>query len=500
MREFLSDRNFIIAKIEFGLKILLGFALVIFFLPLIVLPFFNHASADDYYGLSFYKHGFLQYQYYIYNNWSGRFSAIFFASFFLRNGFLYDHYYLHSLLLLLLNFIATFLLFKLLNKYVLKKHLSKGVPLLCAFIFTALTILCSPETSSLLFWFSSTFVYYAGLIFLQLSILFFVLLLYSSNNIVRTICYIFLPLLVFVINGFSEVFVVMQLCLFVLLYYAGFRKRTSSLFFIVLIIFFTGSAVLSFAAPGNYIRAQAIPALQLKNGIVAIAFSAAEVMATIFKNPLAWFATAVIFITGCRNKEMVSKHFKQKALCYLMIVCLLFFVFLLMAVIVGVIGLKGRIVPDRFLNMVCWFSLLLIFAAAYIGGISTKNNLFVFRFYKRELTAACYLILIVCLCCNNYISDAYKSMLSAPLYNTIITEQENIFKDASKNKTVAIVKTYDAALKELMQKKFPDASATYIKWAQQKPALIYNNNGDSDEQSILVLKKFYGVDSVVIKK
>ena len=501
MREFLSDRKFIIAKIELGLKILVAIALIIFFLPLFVLPFFNHASADDYYyGLAFYKSSFFGYQSYIYNNWTGRFSSTLLGSLFLKNHFLYDHYYLHSLIFLLLDFLSTFLLITNINKHVLNKRFKKANVVLSSIVFTALTIVCSPEMFGLIFWFSSSIVYYAGLIFIQFELSLFIILFYSKGSASKAFCYVLLPLFVFITNGFSEVFILIQLAIFCLFYFFGFFRKTSKIFLIVLFLFFVSSAVLSFAAPGNYVRAETIPTLKLANGIVAIAFSLMQAISDIFKNPLAWFAFVFLFLSGNTQRKNFSKYFKRKSIHYLLFLCVVLIAFLLLAVGEGVIGLKGRIVPDRFTNIVCWFSLLLLSLIAFIGGTSIKNEFSISRFYKGELALASYIILLLCLGCNNYINDAYKSMISAPLYNTILTEQENVFKAASKKKSIAIVKTYDVALKELMQKNFSNVSMTYTKWAQQKPAFIFNNNGDSDEQSILVLKNFYGVDSVIIKK
>jgi len=69
-----------------------------------VLPFFNHAAADDYVcGDLIHKHGFLGYQLYFYKTWGGRFSANFFSSVFSANDFIYSHYYFHTYILLILD-------------------------------------------------------------------------------------------------------------------------------------------------------------------------------------------------------------------------------------------------------------------------------------------------------------------------------------------------------------------------------------------------------------
>src|SRR5258708_6540270 len=107
MRKIFTEKNFIGSKKKLVSKLFLTLALFIFFLPLVILPFFNHAFTDDYFcGYRLHLYGFVDYQSTIYVNWGGRFAATFAGSLFAYNDFLYDHYYLHTLLLLVFNFIS----------------------------------------------------------------------------------------------------------------------------------------------------------------------------------------------------------------------------------------------------------------------------------------------------------------------------------------------------------------------------------------------------------
>ena len=195
MREILTDRKFIISKITVIFKVLFIVSLLIFFLPLLILPFYNHASADDYvYGTQFYNTGFLQYQSIIYNTWSGRFSATFLMSLFLFHHFLYDHYYLHTLSLLLLNFFTIFLLIRVVCKYILKKQFTFIQLIAFSFIDLVLITLCVPELMSLLFWFSSAIIYFTGIILISLELWMFLILYYSTSKLNKSFCFAFLPL------------------------------------------------------------------------------------------------------------------------------------------------------------------------------------------------------------------------------------------------------------------------------------------------------------------
>ncbi|MFL5809321.1 MAG: hypothetical protein ACJ749_07345, partial [Flavisolibacter sp.] len=125
MRELFTDKNLIASNILLFAKIILIASLVVFFLPLVILPFFNHACTDDYFG-GYYlnKEGFINYQVFVYTQWAGRFIATFAGSLFFNNNFLFDHYYLHSILLLLLNFISLLFLIDMIDKYILKEKWS----------------------------------------------------------------------------------------------------------------------------------------------------------------------------------------------------------------------------------------------------------------------------------------------------------------------------------------------------------------------------------------
>ena len=107
MREIFTDKSFRNRKKLLAAKLLLIIALFVFFAPLIILPFFNHPCADDYIcGYQLKEKGFWAYQSFIYQHWGGRFAATFTGSLFALNNYLYDHYYMHSILLLIINFFS----------------------------------------------------------------------------------------------------------------------------------------------------------------------------------------------------------------------------------------------------------------------------------------------------------------------------------------------------------------------------------------------------------
>ena len=204
MREIFTDKHFTTSKVLLVAKIFLIVSLIVFFIPLVILPFFNHACTDDYFG-GYYlkKEGFINYQEFVYTHWAGRFIATLTGSLFINKGFLYDHYYLHSLVLLLLNFLSLLFLLKTIDKYILQEKWSWFKKNLFALVFLALEISCVPQLVTFIFWFSSSLSYHPPVIFIQIEIALFIIMINSNNNTSKNICAILLPVVAFIINGFN---------------------------------------------------------------------------------------------------------------------------------------------------------------------------------------------------------------------------------------------------------------------------------------------------------
>ena len=128
------------------------------------------------------KKASLNYQWFIYTKWGGRFAATFTGSLFAYKDFLYNHYYLHTFLLLALNFISIFLLVHTFHKHVLKADNSFSKKMLMSFLFLALEICSLPEPSTFLFWFSSAITYQLPLALFQAEIALLIIYLYSEKR------------------------------------------------------------------------------------------------------------------------------------------------------------------------------------------------------------------------------------------------------------------------------------------------------------------------------
>ena len=500
MREIFTDKNFIETKKILAVKIILIIALFVFFIPLFILPFFNHACTDDYIcGYDLRQKDFLDYQVYIYNEKGGRFAATFIGSLFAKNNYLYDHYYLHSLLLLLVNFLSAWFLLSVLNKYVLKNDFIKRNVLLFSFIYIALNICCLPEPSTFLSWFSSAITYQTPVILVQIEIALFILLLNSSNAISKSVCSILLIILFFIINGFNELFIVVQLLMLIALFFFKAWRNISPAFLIFISLAFAGSAAIVLLSPGNEVRASVIVPKGLAIGTVAVLYHVAETLWSIFKEPLFWFSAMLVFMFANNTKGRYNEMaFIKKLANKKWIMPITIILFLIAAISLPVFALKGGIIPDRYLNSLVCVLIILLMIYAFVLGVETVRIQLPLILKKSVVLAAC-IFFLVGLLCNTFIKDAYKSIVSAPLYNAIITERENILKTAASTNKIAVVKSYDTTLKEHLNKEYSNSAQTLYNLVQQKPSLIFFYDDLATDYSIGTLKSFYGLDSIIIK-
>jgi hypothetical protein len=500
MREIFTDKNFITSKVLLLAKIFLIISLVVFFLPLIILPFFNHAYTDDYFG-GYYlnKEGFINYQEFVYNQWAGRFAATFVGALFINHGFLYEHYYLHSLSLLVLNFLSLFFLINTINKYILEEKWSLLKKVLFTLIFLALEICCVPQVVTFIFWFSSSLSYHPPVIFIQLEIALFILLLNSNKRTDKIICGILLPFLVFFINGFNELYIIIQFFLFLGIFWLGLGKKVSKFFIITILLFYVTSALIVFFAPGDKVRMEGIVPKGIAVGAIAVLYQCAQTLWGIFKNPLTWFMLAIAFEYGKRKKENLGNSvYIKKLLQPLWLMPLAIILFLIVSIGLPVVALKGGLIPERYLNGVSYFVLLLLIIYFFMLGVHRTSTIFAFPVLNKKIVFT--ILFAVGLLCNIYITEAYKSLISAPMYNTILSEREAALKEAASKNKIAEVDDYNLSLQKHLQADYSSSTKTLQQYIQQKPPLLFFEDDLATEYSINTLKNYYGLDSIIVRK
>lgn len=499
MREFLSDKNFITGKFIVAARLLLVLALLIFFLPLFILPFFNHPCADDYIcGSHLTTRGFWQYQSFIYNNWGGRFAATFTGSLFAGDNYLYNHYWLHSLLLLLMNILAALFMIGALNRYVLKdERLRKNLPWICL-LFVALQVCCLAEPSTYIFWFSSAVTYQLPVVLLQLQVGLWILVLHRNTVLARSLAYIFLPLLIVVVNGFNEVFIVAQALLLLFVFLSGGNKKLPKFFTVIILLGFIASALIVVLSPGIQSRTSIIEPKGILMGAAAVGYHIAESLWSICKNPVFWFAVVILFAYGSYGREkfrhfLLIKTFIKKR----WLLPGLILLFLIGAIGIAVTGLKGGIIPDRYVNAVIVLSTVLLLLLAFAEGVLFEQRQV--NFLSAPLQLLMLVLVIVGLLANSYIKDAYKSLIAAPLYDAVMDKRETQLKDAALYKQPAVVESYNVSMEKHLQQGYSNSTKTLKDLVQQKPSFIFFEDDLATEYSIETLKHFYGVDSIIVK-
>ena len=146
-------------------------AVVVFLIPFIAFCFWNFPSADDYIIIAKRdQYHFLELQKRFYLTWTGRYFATFISTAFSYTGFLYSHYYLHTLLLFFFTALSWLFCLSQINKLVFNKRLSTTTLLLISLLLLVFEINVIPEPVTAFYWFSSAITYQLPLILLLLFI------------------------------------------------------------------------------------------------------------------------------------------------------------------------------------------------------------------------------------------------------------------------------------------------------------------------------------------
>lgn len=479
---------------------LLLLALVLFFTPHLVLPFFNHPFTDDYFcGYHLDKYGFSGYQSFVYTACGGRFAATFTGALFAYNHFLFDHYYLHSILLLFLNTGTAILLLHTLNRQLLQSYYSNSKVIIAGLVFTALLISCIPQQSTFLYWFSSAITYSTGIALFQLLLAAMITLTNTGNKTIKGLCYAFIPVLIILLNGFNELFIVSNALLLCAYLYFTRNNKKHLLFLVIVIALFAASAWLVISAPGNDVRASRIVPKGLITGVAATGFETLLVFWNIFKTPLFWLSLITVCHMGSRlpveNNAMAAiRQLAEKK--WLMPVLILSSIIAMIGV--AVYGLKGGVIPDRYLNGVSIFTVMLLLLYAFIIGLFYKPFTSVTATMPDNAHTIIAITFAVGLLCTTVFADACQSLIAAPIYDSILTERTAALKTTANNHATAVLQDYNTALQQHIGKDYAGSSKTLVDMVQQKPTLLFFEDDLATDYSINMLKSFYRVDSIAV--
>lgn len=498
MNRIFNNKNEVTGSFPGIVKLLLVLSLIAFFIPLFILPFFNHAGADDYMcAIHLRKYGFAGYQSYIYKFWGGRYAATFAGAVYALNGFLYNHYYLHSLLLIVLNIVSSVFVLNAVNTHILKESFLKKNLVLLALIFTALEITVLAQPSTYIFWFSSAVTYQLPVILIECQIGLWVLLIRSKKSGTKALAYVLIPLLVIIINGFNELFVAAEFFMMSFVFAFGLHKQLPKTFIWLTVMLYTISAMIVLLSPGIQSRAANVLPKGIAIGAIVWGYHVAEVAWNIFRQPLFWLTAVAVFFAGnyFRQKNIdaftLFIYSKRKRLLLLSVA-----MFVAITVAIPVTGLKGGVIPERYLNAVIEITVILLLMLVFIAGAGIKEKISLFFFNAKRVVMILFCLLILA---NNYIVEAYRNIIAAPLYNSIMNEREATLRNSAMTNKIAHLKSYNTSLQEHLQKEYSQSTQTWLTLIQEKPTLLFFQDDLNLEKNYPTLKEYYQLDSLIIK-
>lgn len=473
-------------------------SLVAFFIPLLVLPFFNHAFADDYVtGIHLRNEGFLHYQYDTYMGWGGRYTGTLLGSLFVINSFLYSHYYLHSILLLVLNIASVYFLLSQFFLHVLKERRSFIYLLCCSLFLVAAEYIACTEISTYLFWFISAITYQTPIILLKLELALWLFAFYAEKPFYKRVAGCMIVLLIIVINGCNELFIVAQFFLITTLFLTGVFRNSKSFFWVAVMPAFVISAAFALLAPGNSSRGSLMESKSISTGIAVTLFQVGEALWSIGKNPVFWISlTSVYFFADQRREIFISSVFFQKISRKPSLLLLYILLFLLSSVGFAVVGLKGGLIPDRYVNAVIAITLYLFLFFAFVAGLSAKQQDVVTG--KNYLQILFCLLLSLGLFANDFFKEGWLSLLSAPVYNKVMSERESILQQSAGRDTVYL-NNYDSAAQKIVSDSYNVGSSTVSCWLVTKPSFLFYTDDLEDTYHREMLTDFYHVKTIVVK-
>ncbi len=473
----------------------LWLSILLFFSGLLLLSFFNHAIADDYYALFWNnKYGFLGYQKYVYLHWGGRYFSNILASIFSSHQFLIKHYYFHTLFLLLSTVTSINWLLKVVNRFIISNSVSffhriTIAALICINIYVAF-----PEFNTALYWFSSAITYQTSFILLVLLFTACISLVYTSHH-KRFFLFLFIAALILLINGTNELAAI--IAGFILLLMFMFNKKlflNRKGWLILLIAIYVISFTILATAPGNKERLALIgnTSFNLQIAMASSLFRIFIVYWNIFQSPLFWISIFSLFIytINCqvqlKGLKKISVNFKN------ILISLLIWSAILLITLLPLMLFSNGSFPDRAINLLTEITMMvLFFIVFYIGTFIREKNILAVANNSKLF----YLLLIIissCIYANRGSKEIVSSIISAKLYSDILSDREIKLEMASVNKSDSLF----LSSVEVEMNKAVDVSsqkAMIKEWMRKKPSLICFQDDMADSSTRKIFQEYYNI-------
>ena len=481
---------------------LFGITVAVFIIGLIVLSFFNHPSADDYFALLNDKHyGFAGFQHFVYLHWGGRYFSSLIAAVFSSHLFLTSHYYLHTVLLIVLTAFSAHILLKVINRFLINKSVNSIHLLILSLLISVNLYSVYPELSTALFWFSSAVTYQTSVILLMLIVAALISFLHVEDTKSKYFSLVSLILLIISNNGSNEVSGLLSAILMLIVFITNKRKFNSNkLYILLIVIIYLLSLLVLIIAPGNKER---MTILDGKN--INILFSVGSafyrvfvVYFCLFQSALFWISIAGIFLYAVhvREKIFMLKHHKTTLKTIMLFIAV--WTILLLMVLIPILILSNGSIPDRALNVLSAASLLAFFMVAFYMGICIKDKQARMVLGNLQLNYSVATVLLISIIAGNASKEIASSLISASTYHRAMTARENVLNNARllNVDSIALPQT-DAAMQLVLQNNDAgNQKATIKQWMKRKPSLLFVSDDLETPESRKILQQFYGLKTI----
>jgi hypothetical protein len=473
-------------------KKLLFSAIAVFISPFIVFAFWNFPSADDYMIIDKRNQfSFWELQKSVYQYWTGRYFATFVSSIFSYSGFLYSHYYFHTILLLVFTVLSWLFCLIQVNKHLADCRFSLSGLIMVSLLLLILELNIIPEPVTAFYWFSSAVTYQLPLIIMIFLAGITIKMLFAPFS--KTFYLITASLLIIMLNGCNEIitlFVVINSP--VMLAYFVLKKKTIPDFIIALYALTIITAGFLLLSPGILNRGSKMGEGSIISA-VSFAFIKFLVLQWFFlKEPLWWFLAfcGILFFSNNRGViEAIFKNVKKISL----IAALALYIVTGLLIYVPVLYVTNGSLPLRAENIICFlYSLILLFVISI--AVSDKVNSTSFSIFAKYR----YLLLSLLIFSSGNLKNVTDSLLSGYFYSKVMKERLSLFENAKKhNEHEVTFDGYETAVNKKI-KGYPLLNRQALKSIILRPPPIICFG--SDVYDLNYMKEFYGIRKLNIPK
>jgi|GEM_PF-1802182 len=469
-----------------SLRLLPWLSIAVLLIPLIVLCFLNHPSADDYVGAGVCRDGlFFQKYRDLYLYWQGRYFSQalgMYGSFIEIN---YNLYWLHPIVLFILTLSGFYFLLSQLLRYFFKASLSIFSKLLITFLLFFLNFFVQLSMSECVYWLSSALGYYLAFTLLQFWSGIFISYIYSNGK--RKQDLFFLAVLSFLICGSNELIAIALVLFCIVACLFSYKLKESMQPAVAILLITMVATALEIFSPGSMLRSAVIGKKDLVKIIVSFFYWGSQVYITILKEPLLWASAAAAVLLGAKYTESVRANIKKNVWLHLF---LIFFSIICIAPVLY--GSNGSI-PLRMLNNIVSMQLLLLLAECFLLGSLIRNTEITAILQAAKFKVAYfYLLSSILLLSSTFTFNLYDNLIQGFFYDKMMSHNELLKKTNDPLYEEKVIRNYSTFVEEEI-KMYPTLNKeVFIQKAKQLPSFLFFRNDFEDQQTEkLFLNKYY---------